>query len=1655
MRLEIISTFGLDAAEHAAAISLRDHLPSHWVGYAGFLMTDTKGKTMEIDMLIFADDRVFLVELKNLAGTIEMDDRTWYQTTPRGDKINHPSPLHTKRQHAMRIQTLFKRDLESSWGAFFTVQPMIVLCGNAKVTREAPTDAPLVVHLDDFKDIGDSNVFKRLIPEEKSTGYFYHNQNLRPSNSGQIRIFDEWRKGGKAIQNRYRTEASYTIPEQETPMFSGPLNIRGKSIYTEHIGEHTRDVDDKAIVRIWDFNSLQDVDTTCKIREFLGLREDRALRYMTKADHQLSKDYLLQAKHNLNEDALTADMAEVYALPSLAVRLDDFLSSGNLSTEERLSLLRSVLTPLASMHAIGVSHRDLSTRRLWWDSTSGAVLVSGLTNAKFPDSGFSSLADLRQTMQTCGYLSPEDAMGESDVSGQSLDVFNLGVMAYEIAFGEPLPLPGKEDAPEWVEPSYDTDLFEGKLNTWFQKALEVDANERFTNAGEMLEGLAKAINLTNIDTNKDKDRVQEELKAYATMAHPMMTHPANPQSSMVQDPIRNRMVWQSVSPEGRKLSVRIFGGAAQTVDNHGKAQRVLSFFERCKTASSNVVPIPHLVTYGNNMGAFIVQEYAEGQTLEQYMEEGAKSYEERYAIADALLRAIHKVHDLELPHGDLKPENILIQQNDNDLNVLLLDMFDMDAECMAPCNSEYSPKNDVSAFARDRYATYLIVDEVFGGCRSSGAKMIRSEIRNALGEDLQTVPRDLELLRRTMTMANEPEVESAEPIIVANGFFTEESLGLLESDGGVYHLTASLKANRLKVFILGFTHKLTINATVDGDEITLGRMYYDPLSGLDLTTDSRLLKKKNQGTQPIEQPLILEKMQGTDSKINMPFIEFLKGLSVIQNLLHRDAIEDLLPTPIEGDVPVEQIWRRLVEVERETLPTVTITRNSEEKNGQVHVQIAEDIGAFDFAHDDVINVTTDNHDTRLGQLDVKESGNGLLVLEAKGQNHFRLKNMVEGVKLTLSNSGSDTSWDRRNDALHRILSGEAVMSDLIQRFKIGPQGEQPPVLPQPTSEQLEAYGLDDSKKEAFAYALNNALSVLMGPPGTGKTKLSSAILHHLMTNADVRRILVVSQSHIAADEVAVRARELMMSVGNSGSSALLPSIVRLGDRDRISPEMVDVHTSALQAQTRTKFHAELEARMLFLASRLKLPKGFVLAAAGLYRTCGIELYKLETARKVLRDKRMAAEDYKTKENEINLNRAERLVEQLEASLRGRLRAYTDNPAPIVDHNSPMMAALEIIAEAHQVYNPLRLKRIADVIGVTHHWFQRLTVDEGYAAFAARTRQLVVGTLVGIGSGQYQIQKNSFDLVIIDEAGRATFSELAIAMQSAKRVMLVGDHKQLEPSYDTDQIKEVCQSLGMSREEVTRTDFERAFNLNDGHMLNTQYRMAPAIGEIISDCFYDGKLKTGREAAPEWMSELPTPWNKTVSWIDTSGDQYLETNTKKGGVSNEAEVDLLCSLLQQFVAAPGTMDKLKEWDKSDSNPPIGIITGYRKQVELLEHRLDSATWATGLRDKIKIDTIDSYQGSENRIIMLSLVRHNANQKTGFMNDNARVNVALSRAKERLMIVGAGSMWIHTSNDSPLSRVYKYMATQNSPDHHIVKPNDIRDTHEANTEERAHA
>lgn len=224
-----------------------------------------------------------------------------------------------------------------------------------------------------------------------------------------------------------------------------------------------------------------------------------------------------------------------------------------------------------------------------------------------------------------------------------------------------------------------------------------------------------------------------------------------------------------------------------------------------------------------------------------------------------------------------------------------------------------------------------------------------------------------------------------------------------------------------------------------------------------------------------------------------------------------------------------------------------------------------------------------------------------------------------------------------------------------------------------------------------------------------------------------------------------------------------------------------------------------------------------------------------------------------------------------------------------------------------------------------------------------------------------------------------------------------------------------------------SDFERVYESSYGKDVRTslleQYRMARYIGELVSDCFYDGSLELGRGDPPPYYAKLPSFMTHDLTWVDTAplGEKGYETESvDRAHHWNESEAALIMSLLKNIVEADDFMETLKQ-DLQPGEPAVGIICMYSRQRDALDRLKSEATWLGDYRRLVKIDTVDSYQGKENQIVIVSTVRNNPWQRPGFLALPNRINVALSRAMNRLFIVGSTKMWSGKNAESPLGRV----------------------------------
>ena len=266
------------------------------------------------------------------------------------------------------------------------------------------------------------------------------------------------------------------------------------------------------------------------------------------------------------------------------------------------------------------------------------------------------------------------------------------------------------------------------------------------------------------------------------------------------------------------------------------------------------------------------------------------------------------------------------------------------------------------------------------------------------------------------------------------------------------------------------------------------------------------------------------------------------------------------------------------------------------------------------------------------------------------------------------------------------------------------------------------------------------------------------------------------------------------------------------------------------------------------------------------------------------------------------------------------------------------------------------------------------VNRRYGGRSATHANVVGATM----SAAAEFDVDEFDVAIVDEASQASIPATFAPWLAAERLVLAGDHKQLPP-YASDDMRERDLEVSLYEHLVDR------YGEDCAHLLDTQYRMAAQIAAFPSQAFYDGKVQTADSGDERVLSSYPPV---TAHHLDGTETQRYGTS-----YANEAEADVIAKHVRDLR------------DTGISQAEIGVITGYTGQITTVRGALDDLETAT---DDIVVDTVDSFQGGERRVILVSFVRSNDDGRAGFLSHSdigpRRLNVALTRAKDRLVVVG---------------------------------------------------
>ncbi len=443
--------------------------------------------------------------------------------------------------------------------------------------------------------------------------------------------------------------------------------------------------------------------------------------------------------------------------------------------------------------------------------------------------------------------------------------------------------------------------------------------------------------------------------------------------------------------------------------------------------------------------------------------------------------------------------------------------------------------------------------------------------------------------------------------------------------------------------------------------------------------------------------------------------------------------------------------------------------------------------------------------------------------------------------------------------------------------------------------------LNDSQNQAVDKILTaNELTVVHGPPGTGKTTTLVQAIKALIKQ-DNGKILVVAPSNTAVDLLSEKLSEEGLNV------------LRVGNPARVTERLMSLTLDAKMA----------DHPMIKNAKILK----------------------------------KQANEYK--------NMAHKYKKSFGKSERDQRKALFD--------------------EAHKI-----MKEVGNT--------EQYIIDDLVAK-----AQVITATLVG--SNHYTVRIVKFQTVVIDEAGQALEPACWIPILKAQKVILAGDHCQLAPTVKTTppptppqwggEQRVTPSLLGRVGVGLALTLLEKCIHLHPEAvtLLEEQYRMNEQIMAYSSKVFYENKLKAHHSVAKHVLFADDAP----LTFIDTAGCSFDE---KLDGTSstNPEEAASLFKHLNFF------MGDLKTHFSVENFPSIAIISPYKQQINILKTQLEHSPDLQEYLPKISVNTIDSFQGQERDIVYISLTRSNAEGMIGFLSDIRRMNVAMTRARKKLVVIG---------------------------------------------------
>lgn len=1626
--MKIINTGrGVHSREIVGIKKLQEELPHEWLAFTNLELALPNGGR-EIDVILVSEDRVIAIDLKDWHGKIESSGGAW---TQNGKIREGGSPvskiLENSRQLWILLDKFLKQQAIKSGASPLSVDVpkvdgCVILTATADRSGIAPTEITKVFSIDHFIKMI-KNPRQRALEMGKVSSVF-HTPGITTA-----AWKEKWNKFFNVGTGPFRVSTrQYGGYRAESDAFSFK---HAKDIFSEYGVVDSSAAGATGLLRRWDFTKAETRFQNEEARLEIAGRERRVIAWLNDRNPDCESG-ILQPKVDDVEKGV--EYWEVFDRRRRLQRLSDLSPEQILGMPKdvRVELLRQTVMRMKVLHDINAAHLDLGSHSVWIESPS-ITRISHLLAASFPE--VASLGKDRYQFLSSVQL-PEEFFDTEDTN-QRKDVFLLGCIAHMLLFGAAPGASKVAEPPEW-DPSADTVNEFSHLHDWLSRSLDWTPEARFADASEMLASLNESLS-----TEPSAKSVIEGLERFRSIPSQRRLLAEYPPSMDLRDDSRIGM-WTS-NVNGSTVLVKLWKRESWG-DQAKEASRLLAFLERAQSLildhPTGCVTVERAIWLGDAL--VVVQQYLKAPNLAEVIVEAKVEWSDIHTVLtfmQVLVQTVITLHERQFAHGDLKPENILVIETDQIFSPILIDLVDFvptdDGEQMS---SAYAPASG-GRFERDCYAVTKVAEELLQ--RVTGASAERDGVMAAI-EMIRSGPLEnatllplLEIIGSILQPFPKKKCHSLHLIIPG----VEESQFLLDEG----QLSLRLVEYGRKLSLCGAIEQIEVVLNNDGSFGHAQRLPIDQKQlskelkfefasvpvlitieeGLcfDISAISDLLSDKE--VNPRWDKARLAFVGGTDSGKEAETIlgdddddeQDEAPDADLDQLAEKVALQSLYPS----EVNVPKLWERLLDLEAElTIEGCAIGQSSYHEAAGRHVIPFElEAGAFDFARDDTVNVSRLDKTgrwSRIGYLDLSASSANHVVVDARrGDSRSGAALVFDGQRLRFESHFEVTSRSRRRAATLRVLARKSRVADLIDVFN--PEAQLLPTQQAGSIGALElnnCYNLNPVQVSAFNSLISQRpVGLLQGPPGTGKTKFIAALVHFALTNGLAKNVLLASQSHEAVNGATEDVIKLFCRDDDK------PSVLRVGHEGNVSEKLLPYHVAKVEGLLKDRFRAEQQSRMHVVGKSLAMPKLLV------DRLIVLETVVRPIVEKVLQ---LTLEGDETGPSARLTALQATLNDVIDTKLGLTNFAEHEIDEGFLDLLSVQIALEERFTNNSKILNFRNVCELArDFIGSVS------SRDRTFETFLAGTRRIVAGTCVGLGRSSLGLTSTPFDLVIVDEAARCTAGELAVPLQSGRWIVLVGDQRQLEPQHRSEVVRSVARELDITEKEILRSDFERVFDSQYGRIagssLTEQYRMLPPIGSIVSSAFYGDKLSHGRTEPLGGALPLPPPLKQPLTWITTDGfgETGFQTEDKhhKGALFNTIEAELIVSLILKWdsdASFSSWLSAQTEFAKS-----IGVICSYRAQSQLIQKKLKRVHLSDAMRATIKVDTIDSYQGKQNPIVILSLVRNNADGQSdgvtstirdGFMAQPNRLNVAISRAMDRLVLVGAATRW---RSESPMALI----------------------------------